>query len=139
MPDLTTTLREARVIAVVGCSATPSRTSYAISRYLKEVGYRMIPVNPHYIEIHGEPCYPDLDHLPDDARIDMVNIFRRPAHTAEMVRMVIAYAEATGTRPMIWTQLGVSTREAEILAEAAGLPYVKNRCIMVEHARLFGS
>ena len=67
---------------------------------------------------------------------NIVNIFRNPAYTAEMVRQVVTYAEATGTTPAVWTQLDVSTREAEQLAEAAGLPYVKNRCIMVEHARL---
>ena len=136
MPDLKTTLADAQTIAVVGCSDRPSRTSYAIARYLQEVGYRIIPVNPNITTCHGEPAYPDLQSLPDDVRVDIVDIFRNPAYTAEMVESAVAYAEATGTKPTVWTQLGVSTQQAQQLAEEAGLPYVKNRCIMVEHRRL---
>jgi len=139
MPDLKTTLAEARTIAVVGCSDKPWRTSNAITRYLKEARYRVIPVNPNIETCEGEPAYPDLQSLPDDVRIDIVNIFRHPSHTAEMVAMAVDYAQATGTKPTIWTQIGVSTSEARNKAEAAGLPYVHNRCIMVEHQRLLGS
>ncbi len=135
MPDLKATLADARTIAVVGCSDRPSRTSYAIARYLQEVGYRIIPVNPNITTCHGEPAYPNLESLPDDVHIDIVNIFRNPAYTAEIVQMAVDYAEASGTKPTVWTQLGVSTNEAQRLAEDAGLPYVNNRCIMVEHRR----
>ena len=136
MPDLHTTLSNARTIAVVGCSDRPSRTSYAIAHYLQDAGYRIIPVNPNISTCHGERAYPDLQSLPDDVQIDIIDIFRNPAHTAEMVQSAVAYAEATGTKPTVWTQLGVSTQEAQQLAEDAGLPYVKNRCIMVEHRRV---
>jgi predicted CoA-binding protein len=136
MNDLKAILEAAETIAVVGCSGNPSRTSYAISRYLQEVGYRIIPVNPNYEEVHGERCYPDLASVPQDASIDLVDIFRNPRHTAEMVEHVVARARATGERPVVWTQLGVSTPEAERLAKEAALPYVKNRCILVEHSRL---
>ena len=136
MLDLKTTLTDARTIAVVGCSDRPSRTSYAIARYLQNVGYRIIPINPNISTCHGEPAYPDLQSLPDDVRVDIVDIFRNPAYTAEMVESTVAYAEATGTQPTVWTQLGVSTSEAQRRAEEAGLPYVKNRCIMVEHRRM---
>lgn len=133
--DLTALLKEAETIAVVGCSGRPSRTSHSIASYLQQVGYRMIPVNPHYDEVLGERCYPDLPNVPDDVRIDIVNIFRAPEHTADMVRSAITRVEHTGEQPVIWTQLGVSSDEAEQLAEAADLPYVKNKCIMVEHQR----
>ena len=135
MPDMKATLADARTIAVVGCSDRPSRTSYAIARYLQEVGYRIIPVNPNITTCHGEQAYPNLESLPDDVQIDIVDIFRNPAYIAEMVQMTVNYAEATGTKPTVWTQLGVSTNEAQRLAEEAGLPYVKDRCIMVEHRR----
>lgn len=136
MIDLLDLLRNARTIAVVGCSDDPSRTSYAISRYLKESGYRMIPINPNCDEIHGETCYPDLESLPEDAEIDIVNIFRHPRYAADMVRMAVDFARARGQRPAVWTQLGVSTTEARRLADEAGLPYVHNRCILVEHSHL---
>ncbi len=97
MPDLKTTLTEARTIAVVGCSDRPSRTSYAIARYLQEVGYRIIPVNPNITMCHGDQAYPDFQSLPDDVRVYIVDFFRNPAYTAEMVESAVAYAEASGT------------------------------------------
>lgn len=136
MPDLSQILRDSKTIAVVGCSANPSRTSYAISRYLKEVEYTVIPVNPAYEEIHGLTCYPDMSSIPAGIRIDIVNIFRRPGFTAAMVEDVIRRIEKTGETPVIWTQIGVSSKQAQSLAEGAGLIYVKNRCIMVEHSHI---
>jgi predicted CoA-binding protein len=67
--------------------------------------------------------------------IDIVDIFRAPEHTADMVRSALDRIEHTGEQPVIWTQLGVSSDEARELASEAGLPYVHNKCIMVEHQR----
>ena len=136
MNDFKEMLESARTIAVVGCSDDPSRTSYAISRYLIEVGYTVIPVNPNCTEVHGLKCYPSMQQIPGDVEVDIVNIFRRPSHTAEMVRDVLERIEQTGEKPVIWTQIGVSSREAEELAKDADLDYVKNRCILVEHSHV---
>lgn len=130
-------LEEATTIAVVGCSDRPDRTSYAIYRYMKGVGFNVIPVNPNHTSCHGDPCFPDLLSIPEETQIDIVNVFRNPRFTADMVEMTVRRAERTGHRPVVWTQLGVSSREAEELALEHDLPYVKNRCIMVEHSRLF--
>ena len=135
-PDLQSVLETAETIAVVGCSATPTRTSHKIARYLQERGYRIVPVNPNYDAVLGETCYPDLPSVPADIEIDIVNIFRAPKHTADMVRSAIERVEQTGQRPVIWTQLGVSTPEAKELTEDAGLPYVRNRCFKIEYDRL---
>jgi predicted CoA-binding protein len=135
-PDLTSVLESATTIAVVGCSATPTRTSHKIARYMQQRGYRIVPVNPNYDEVLGEHCYPDLPSIPSDVTIDIVDIFRAPKHTADMVRTAIARIEDTNEHPVIWTQLGVSTPEARELAADAGLPYVRNRCIKVEYDRL---
>lgn len=134
-PDLAACLREAQTIAVVGCSRKPTRTSHRIAAYLQDAGYRVIPVNPNYDEILGQTCYPDLPSVPDTPRVDIVNIFRAPEHTADMVRLVLDRVEQTGEQPVIWTQLGVSSPEAEQFAAAAELPYVRNKCIMVEHRK----
>ena len=136
MNDLLTILRDAETIAVVGCSPRSTRTSHRIARYLQEAGYRVIPVNPHRDELLGTTCYPDVQSIPDDVQVDIVNVFRRPQYTADMVRDAIRRSETTGYLPVVWTQIGVSSREAEALAQETGLPYVKNRCIMVEHARM---
>ncbi len=129
-------LTTAKTIAVVGCSINPVRTSNSIARYLIGAGYTVIPVNPVYDEVLGSTCYPDVQSIPEDIHIDIVNIFRRPAHTASMVRNVLDRIEGTSERPVIWTQIGVSSSEAQQLSEDAGLVYIKNRCILVEHSRV---
>jgi len=134
-PDLSAVLRDADTIAVVGCSGRRTRTSHQIAAYLQRHGYRIVPVNPNCEEILGEPCVPSLQDVPDDVTVDLVNIFRRPEHTADMVRDAVRYAEERGTAPVVWTQLGVSSPEAERVAADAHLPYVRNRCIKVEHAQ----
>lgn len=135
MKEIESLLSSARTIAVVGLSPNPARTSYAIARYLIEAGFRVIPVNPEIEEVFGLKSYPDLGSIPDDAGIDIVNIFRRPMYTADIVRETLTRSERTGEKPAIWTQIGVSSQEAQRLAEEAGLTYIPNRCIMVEHAR----
>jgi hypothetical protein len=135
-PDLRSVLEDTETIAVVGCSARPTRTSHKIARYMQERGYRIVPVNPNYDEVLGEPCYPDLPSVPADVAIDIVDIFRAPQHTADMVRSALDRIEHTEETPVIWTQRGVSSPEAEELAAEAGLPYVRNRCIKVVYDRV---
>jgi hypothetical protein len=135
-PDLRSVLEAAETIAVVGCSARPARTSHKIAKYMQARGYRIVPVNPNYDEVLGERCYPDLTSVPADVSIDIVDIFRAPQHTADMVRTAVERAEQTGEQPVVWTQLGVSSPEAEELAAEADLPYVRNRCIKIEYDRL---
>ena len=134
--DLRTPLASARTIAVVGCSPRSFQTSHRIAQYLQEAGYRIIPVNPYHDEILGETAYPDLQSIPDDVVVDIVNVFRRSEHTEGVVRDAAARAARTGRHPLIWTQFGVHSPEAEALAEAEGLPYVAERCIMVDHRSL---
>lgn len=133
MKDLQTVLESAKTIAVVGCSPQPERDSHRIAQYLQKAGYTVIPVNPNIDIAIGEHSYPDLLSIPDDVTIDIVNIFRRPSATADMVRDAVKRTEKTGEKLVIWTQLGVHSDDAEQLARDAGLPYVKNRCIRMEH------
>ena len=134
--DLKTALEQARTIAVVGCSPREGQTSHHIARYLQRAGYRVVPVNPHHTELLGVPCYPDVAVIPGDVEVDIVNVFRRPAFTAGVVEDTAARAAWTGQRPLVWTQIGVHSPEAEQLAAEAGLPYVADRCIMVDHRML---
>lgn len=122
-------LQSARSIAVVGHSEKPHRTSYAIAQYLRAAGYKVYPVNPTVTEIDGERCYASLAELPETP--DIVNVFRRSEHLAE----VIAEAIACGVGS-IWTQLDVVDPQAQQQAIDAGLDVVSNRCIKVEHVRL---
>ncbi len=135
MKNISERLNEANTVAIIGCSANKYRTSYHIASYLKENGYRIIPVNPNYEEILGQKCYAKMDDIPTSTEIDIVDIFRDSNYTADMVRDVIAWAEKTGQKPLVWTQLAVSSDEAKSLAEEAGLDYVENQCIMVQHSQ----
>lgn len=122
-------LSTAKVIAVVGHSDRPFRTSYQIAAYLRQVGYKVYPVNPEVSTIDGQPSYASLADIPEP--IDIVNVFRRSEFLADVVEQAVAvHAKA------VWAQLGVQSDEAAKIAEAAHLPLVMDTCIKVEHRRL---
>jgi len=126
-----------KTIVVLGASSDPYRTSYHIARYLQQNGYRIVPVNPNEEEVLGEKSYPTLADLPQDIEADAVVIFRNKIYSEEMVQQIIDWnLQRGGKKPVIWTQLDVSSKEARELAVSAGFPYVENRCMMVEHRSL---
>jgi predicted CoA-binding protein len=124
-------LRESRVLAVVGLSADWYRPSYFAAKYMQEHGYRIIPVNPKYESILGERCYKSLRDIPD--RVDLVDIFRK----TQDVMPIAEEAIAIGAK-VLWQQLGVKNDAAAAKARAAGLETVMDRCVKIEHGRLFG-
>lgn len=124
-------LHNCRTIAVVGLSADWNRPSFFAAKYMQEHGYRVIPVNPRYPEILGEKCYARLEDIPEP--VDMVDVFRR----SEDVGPIADSAVAIGAK-CLWQQLGVLNHEADGRARAAGLETVMDRCVKIEHARLFG-
>lgn len=131
IPSLRRVLQRCHTIAVVGLSADWNRPSYFAAKYMQEHGYRIIPVNPRYPEILGEKCYARLEDIPEP--VDMVDVFRR----SEDVGPIADSAIAIGAK-CLWQQLGVLNREAEARARAAGLETVTDRCVKIEHARLYG-
>lgn len=132
--DVGELLRAARTIAIVGCSPRPDRDSHRVARYLKEAGYRIVPVNPGVERILDEPVYPDLDAVPGDLELDIVDVFRSPEHVPPIVEAAIG----RGAK-VVWLQLGCGHPEAEARARAAGLHVVSDRCIKVEHRLRFGT
>ena len=125
-------------MAIIGCSAEPYRTSYGIARQMQRKGYKIIPVNPNYQLVLGEKCYEAMSSIPKETRIDIVVIFRNKIYTEQMVEAVVKWAEMAEQKPVIWTQLDVSSPGAEMLAKENNLPYVKNYCIAVEYAKHMG-
>jgi predicted CoA-binding protein len=124
-------LRENKTIAVVGLSADWYRPSFFAAKYMQEHGYRIIPVNPKYPEILGEKCYRSLRDIPQ--KVDMVDVFRK----TQDVMPIAEEAIAIGAK-VFWQQLGVRNEAAAAKAEAAGLDTVMDRCVKIEHGRLFG-
>jgi predicted CoA-binding protein len=127
--ELTQLLIAANTIAVVGASSHPEKPSYRIMKQLLAAGYRVIPVNPREVEVHGQKAYPSLADVPGP--IDIVDVFRRSEDTPP-----IADEAAKIGAKALWLQLGVSNEEAALRAKAAGLMVVMNKCIGATHAAL---
>jgi uncharacterized protein len=124
-------LKQTRVIAVVGLSADWYRPSYFAAKYMQEHGYRVIPVNPKYESILGEKCYKSLRDIPEP--VDMVDVFRKTPDVGPVADDAIAIGAK-----VLWQQLGVKNEAAAQKARAAGLEAVLDRCVKIEHGRLFG-
>jgi len=128
-----------RTIAVVGLSKDPSKESFSVSQYLKEQGYRIIPVNPTASEILGERAYPSLLEIPAEEarRIEVVDVFRPSEQVPPIVEQAIQLRKADGANPkMIWMQLGIENPAAAEAARRAGLAVVQNHSVRTEHRRV---
>lgn len=128
-------LRTTRVIAVVGVSPNPVRPSFYVARYLLLKRFRVIPVNPGHAgeEILGQRVHADLASIPKDARVDMVDIFRRSDAVPEIVEEALRELPDLRT---IWMQIGVQHPDAAARAEAAGMRVVQNRCPKIEYQQI---
>lgn len=124
-------LLDAKTVAVVGLSGDRSRDSHRIAVYLQEHGYRVVPVNPNEVEVLGEKAYASIADIPFD--IDIIDVFR----SREFLKGHVEEAMQKGAWGA-WGQLGVADTAAEKFAQQAGLAFVMNRCIMVEHDRRRG-
>ncbi|SHF08476.1 CoA-binding protein [Desulforamulus putei] len=125
-------LTRCKTIAVVGLSDKPHRDSYKVAAYMQSQGYRIIPVHPRVKEVLGEKAYKTLSDIPD--KVDLVNVFRKSEETPPVVREAIPLKPAA-----VWLQLGIINDEAAQIASDAGLEFIQDRCIKVEHARLLGN
>lgn len=136
--ELRRILGRCRTIAVVGLSPQWHRPSYFAAKYMQQHGYRIVPVNPSADSILGEPCHPSVSAAAvalaaQGQKIDMVDCFRRSADIPPIADEAIAVGASC-----LWLQIGVVNEEVAAKARAAGLDVVMDRCVKIEHARLFG-
>ncbi len=131
IPTLRRILKTARTVAVVGLSAEWHRPSYFAAKYMQGKGYRIVPVNPRCAEILGEKSYARLEDIP--LPVDIVDVFRKEAEMVPIARSAVAIGAKC-----LWQQLGLKSLEADAIVRAAGLDAVMDRCVKIEHARLFG-
>ena len=128
-------LQQYKTIAVVGLSAEWHRPSFFVAKYLQSHGYRVIPVNPRYAasgqQILGQTVYASLLDIPQ--AVDMVDVFRRTEDVLPLAEEAIRIGAKC-----LWQQIGVQNSAADQLVRQAGLESVFNRCVKIEHARLFG-
>jgi uncharacterized protein len=116
-----------RTFAVVGASPKRSRASYGVMGVLEHHGYDVVPVNPNADEVRGKPAYPDLSAIPEDIKVDVVDIFRRSSAAGAHVDEAIERGAKA-----IWMQLGVVDERAAERAREAGLLVVMDRCPAIE-------
>lgn len=126
-------LGENKTVAVVGLSAKWHRPSFFAAKYMQEHGYKVVPVNPGYVgqTILGEPCYGSLEDIPH--AVDMVDCFRRSEDIEPIAKSAVQIKAK-----VLWLQLGVLNQRAEKIAVDSGLDFVCDRCVKIEHGRLFG-
>ena len=126
-------LRSVRTVALVGASATDTRPSFFVMKYLQSKGYRVIPVNPGLAgkDLLGERVHARLSEIPEP--VDMVDIFRN----SEAAGPITDEAVAIGAK-VVWMQLQVRNDAAARRAEEAGLRVVMDRCPKMEYQRLHG-
>lgn len=128
-------LTTAHTIAVVGLSPDPSKISFIVASYLKQHGYKIVPINPKAETILDEHCYPSLSEVPLSIHIDIIDIFRKPEFIPDIVREAILRSD----KPLIWMQEGISSNEAKQIAKKHGLSVVMDECIMKEHQKIIHS
>lgn len=129
--DIRALLTVVRTIAVLGIKTDEhaGQAAHYVPRYLREVGYEIVPVPVYYpeaTEILGRMVYRRLVDIPGE--VDLVNVFRRPADIPQHVDDMLAKKPRA-----VWFQLGIRHDEAARRLADAGIQVVQDRCIMVDH------
>lgn len=128
-------LEKYRTIAVVGASKSPEKVAYSVPLYLKDHGYRIIPVNPTATEIMGETAYPSLLEIPEAVgrTVDVVEVFR-PSEELPQVALQAAEMKRRVGRPFVfWAQQGLESEEAKGILDRNGIQYVMDACMRSVH------
>jgi uncharacterized protein len=128
-------LKKYKVVAVVGASKTPEKEAYKVPLYLKQHGYRIIPINPTADTVLDEKSYPSLAELPADVgkQVELVNVFRPSEELPQVAQAVIEMHKKYGRPFVFWSQLGLENEEAKQLLSKNRIPYVMNTCARVVH------
>jgi predicted CoA-binding protein len=129
-------MRANRVIAVVGASKNPEKEAHTVPAYLREHGYRVIPINPTADMILGEAAFPSLASLPDKLakEVEVVEVFRPSGELPEVARQVVEMSKKHGRRYVFWSQTGLENDEAKAILSGGKVPYVMNACMRVVHS-----
>ncbi len=131
--DLRALLAAARRIAVLGATPDPAKPAHYVPDYLHDQGYQVLPANPLHVGrvLWDEPVRATLAEI--RFPIDVVDVFRR----SELLDAHLADVLAVRPR-LVWLQSGIRNDAFAIRLEDAGVAVVQDRCLMVEHRRLFG-
>jgi predicted CoA-binding protein len=132
-------LTKYQTVAVVGLSRDPDKDSYRVSSYLKKHGFLIVPVNPFANEVLGEKSYKSLLDIPAEIQktLEIVDVFRSAEDVPQIVEQAVKLKEMHGKPYVVWMQLGIVNKQAAEAAKKAGFTVIMDKCMMVEHKRLF--
>jgi len=131
----TEVMRKYRVIAVVGASKNPDKEAGSVPAYLRSHGYTIIPINPTTDSVGGLKAYPSLGDIPVELarRVEVVDVFR-PSEELPQVALDAAEMKKRTGRPFVfWGQLGLENEKAKMILGDAGIDYVMDKCMRIEH------
>lgn len=128
-------LKKYKTIAVIGASKTPEKEAYKVPLYLKQHGYRIIPINPTTDTVLEEKAYPNLAAMPAEIakQVELVEVFRPSEELPQVAQQVIEMHKKYGRPYVFWAQLGIENEEAKQMLTKNGIPYVMNTCARVVH------
>ncbi|MDA4112461.1 MAG: CoA-binding protein [Thaumarchaeota archaeon] len=126
-------IRTRKVIAVVGASKNPEKDANSIPAFLREHGYRVVPINPAADEILGERAFPSLASMPEQLakEVEVIEVFRPSEELPQVARQVVELSKKYGRTYVFWAQAGLENDEAKAILTAEGIPYVMNACMRV--------
>ncbi len=110
--------------AVIGVSRKKTKFGRMVYSDLKKKGYQLFPINPQAETIEGDPCYPNLDSLPQP--VDGAIFVVPPVETETMVQEA-----ASHNIPRIWMQQGSESEEAIRFCHEKGISVIHGECILM--------
>ncbi len=126
-------LRKYKTIAVIGASKNPTKDANTVPEFMKQRGYKIVPINPTADEIVGEKAYPTLMDLPADLanKIEIVDVFRPSEELPQVAQQVVDFHKKYGRPYVFWAQLGLENEEAKHILSKNQIPYIMNACLRI--------
>jgi uncharacterized protein len=126
-------LRRYKTIAVVGASKNPAKDAYTVPEFMKEHGYKIVPINPTADEIIGEKAYPTLMDLPAElaSKVEIVDVFRPSEELPQVAQQVVDFHKKYRRPFVFWAQLGLENEEAKQILAKNQIPYIMNACLRI--------
>lgn len=131
-------LKKYKTIVVIGASKNPTKDANTVPQFMKDHGYKIIPVNPTADEIVGEKAYPSLMDLPADlsGKVEIVDVFRPSEELPQVAQQVVDFYRKTGRPVVFWAQLGLENEEAKQILSKNKIPYIMNACLRIVQRQL---
>jgi predicted CoA-binding protein len=109
-------------IAVVGVSDKRETGCNQAYRKFKEAGYAVSGVNPRLTTFEGDPCYPDLQSIPE--KPDAVFILTNPKITEEIVQQCVDLdIKRVWMHCMMGTKPGLAASTTSVSQDAVQMCY----------------